>query len=215
MGQRLNIEISDGYTTFANAYYHWSGFTKSAYKLTKIIIEIIKSEKYDKKDKLLYSIRLLEETGAGLTNNIYTTKEINQAKNYQSSYGFLCTLEQQQNNEMKFANHIFENESFRECDGRNQGLISISEYGKNETRSWEEARVTINIEKNTIDFRVFYVISEEEKDDEYYKDREAVESELDLENLDFIDFEKLNEFIDNSLECLIKLKNGKSIMWIY
>ena len=30
MGQRLNIEIVNGETSLANAYYHWSAYTKSA-----------------------------------------------------------------------------------------------------------------------------------------------------------------------------------------
>lgn len=34
MGQRLNIEIVDGNTTLANAYYHWSAFTFPALELT-------------------------------------------------------------------------------------------------------------------------------------------------------------------------------------
>ena len=35
MGQRLVIEIKEGDTVLANAYYHWSGYTE-----TSLILEI-------------------------------------------------------------------------------------------------------------------------------------------------------------------------------
>lgn len=39
MGQRLNIEIVNGDTCLANAYYHWSGYTLSACDLTMKILD--------------------------------------------------------------------------------------------------------------------------------------------------------------------------------
>ena len=81
MGQRLNIEIVKNGEVLANSYYHWSGFSNSAINL---IIEIIRNYKYIKKYKveqyiknqdLLFAIRLLEETGAGV-NDIENTRKI-------------------------------------------------------------------------------------------------------------------------------------------
>ena len=216
MGQRLNIEIGCGHTIFANAYYHWSGFTKSAYDLAKKIIKVIKSEKYNKEDDLLYSIRLLEETGAGLIDNTDNDEYIEEAKKMYTSYGYLKALQKYQNSDMKLAKKIFEKENFKQCKGRNEGLISITEVGKQDTRDWEEGRITIDIDKNTINFDVFWIISDEElKDEEDYKDKEIVECDLDLENLTFDDFDKLENLIDDNLENLIKLKDGKIIQWIW
>ena len=45
MGQRLNIQIemdipeSSESKVLANAYYHWSGYTSSAYELVKLIVD--------------------------------------------------------------------------------------------------------------------------------------------------------------------------------
>ena len=39
MGERLNIEIVKGKKVLANAYYHWSGFTRTAMETTNTIAE--------------------------------------------------------------------------------------------------------------------------------------------------------------------------------
>jgi hypothetical protein len=65
MGQRLNIEIVIDGKTKANAYYHWSGYTKSAVDLVYKILKADVSEKFDN-DLMLKAVKLLEETGAGL-----------------------------------------------------------------------------------------------------------------------------------------------------
>lgn len=81
MGQRLNIEIVKNGDVLANSYYHWSGFSNSAVNLT---IDIIKTfdyvkryqvEKYINNQDLLFAIRLLEITGAGL-NDIEKARKI-------------------------------------------------------------------------------------------------------------------------------------------
>ena len=73
MGQRLNIQIemdipdSSESKVLANAYYHWSGYTSSAYELVKMIAD---SEYWNDNctimDPVEKAIRLLEVTGAGL-----------------------------------------------------------------------------------------------------------------------------------------------------
>lgn len=73
MGQRLNIEIRRDDKVLANAYYHWSGYTSSALGLTKKILDskflnmtsILDEEK---------AVRMLEVTGAGLTNSEFNEK---------------------------------------------------------------------------------------------------------------------------------------------
>ena len=73
MGQRLNIQIemdipdSNESKVLANAYYHWSGYTSSAYELVKMIAD---SDYWNDNctimDPVEKAIRLLETTGAGL-----------------------------------------------------------------------------------------------------------------------------------------------------
>lgn len=77
MGQRLNIQIemdipdSSESKVLANAYYHWSGYTSSAYELVKLIAD---SGTYslDILDPIEKAIRMLEVTGAGLTKDEFT-----------------------------------------------------------------------------------------------------------------------------------------------
>ena len=79
MGQRLNIQIemdipdSSESKVLANAYYHWSGYTSSAYELVKYIAESrycnVQCTIMDPVEK---AIRLLEATGAGLTKDEFT-----------------------------------------------------------------------------------------------------------------------------------------------
>src|SRR5574344_168562 len=77
MGQRLNIQIemdipnSGEAKVLANAYYHWSGYTSSAYELVN---KIVQSGAYslDILDPVEKAIRLLEVTGAGLTKDEFT-----------------------------------------------------------------------------------------------------------------------------------------------
>ena len=77
MGRRLNIQIemdipdSSESKVLANAYYHWSGYTSSAYELVKLIVD---SGVYslDILDPVEKAIKMLEATGAGLTKDEFT-----------------------------------------------------------------------------------------------------------------------------------------------
>lgn len=77
MGQRLNIQIeidipnSGDRQVLANAYYHWSGYTSTAYELVKLIVDSGIHE-LDIPDPVEQAIRMLEATGAGLTEDEFT-----------------------------------------------------------------------------------------------------------------------------------------------
>lgn len=108
MGQRLNIEIVKDGNILANSYYHWSAYSNCAINLA---IEIIREFEYIKKYKindncnnhdLLFAIRLLEQTGAGLSD--YNIKK---AKNI-------------------LGNSLIE---FEKCINRNEGIIRNNNRG--------------------------------------------------------------------------------------
>lgn len=181
MGQRLNIEIVKKGKVLANSYYHWSGFSNSAVNLVIQIIqnyEYIKKynvEGYIKNQDLLFAIRLLEETGAGLEN-------INVARN------------------------ILEDETMnlklKQCHGRDEGIIGITQNDIEETRLWEEGKVSIDIENKTIDFDVIREYTLEELKDNY--DEEEIK-ELNIKKIDrkfknilFEDIFALKAFIDKA-----------------
>lgn len=181
MGQRLNIEIVKNGRVLANSYYHWSGFSNSAINLVIQIIqkyEYIKKynvEKYIKNQDLLLAIRLLEETGAGLNNT-------------------------------DIARNILKDETMnlklKECQGRNEGIIGIIQEDIEETRAWEEGRVSIDIENKKIDFDVIeeYTLEElkNDYDEEEMKELNIKKIDKNFKNISFEDIFELKAFIDKA-----------------
>lgn len=182
MGQRLNIEIVKNGKVLANSYYHWAGFSNSAVNL---VIQIIreyeyiqkyKVEKYIKNKDLLFAIRLLESTGAGL-NDINATRKILKDETM--------------------------NLKLRECQERNEGIIGITQKDIEETRYWEEGRVSIDIENKIIDFDVIreYTLKElkDDYDEEEIKKLNIKEIDRNFKNIQFEDIFELKAFIDKSV----------------
>lgn len=181
MGQRLNIEIVKNGRVLANSYYHWSGFSNSAINLVIQIIqnyEYIKKynvEKYIKNQDLLLAIRLLEETGAGLNNT-------------------------------DIARNILKDETMnlklKECQGRNEGIIGITQEDIEKTRAWEEGRVSIDIENKKIDFDVIeeYTLEElkNDYDEEEIKELNIKKIDKNFKNISFEDIFELKAFIDKA-----------------
>lgn len=180
MGQRLNIEIVKNGKVLANSYYHWSGFSNSA---VNIVVQIIqkyeyikkyKVEKYIKNQDLLLAIRLLEETGAGL-------------------------------NDTDIARNILKDETMnlklKKCQGRNEGVIGITQKDIEETRYWEEGRVSIDIENKKIDFGVINEYTEEEFKDDYdeeIKELNIKKIDINFKDISFEDIFELKAFIDKA-----------------
>ena len=182
MGQRLNIEIVKNGKVLANSYYHWGGFSNLAVNLAIQIIrehEYIQKymvEKYIKNKDLLFAIRLLENTGAGL-NNINATRKILKDETM--------------------------NLKLRECQGRDEGIIGITQKDIEETRYWEEGRVSIDIENKIIDFDVIreYTLKElkDDYDEEEIKELNIKEIDRNYKNIQFEDIFELKAFIDKSV----------------
>lgn len=184
MGQRLNIEIKrrKDNKVLANSYYHWSAYTSSSLHLAEEIIENI----YDiiRKEKVsdeIKAIQLLQTTGAGLMENEYN-KLNEEDKKY-------CSL----------------------ATNRNLGLISFTDEGMEETRKWEEGRLTIDIDfddkdydfygnKNLVDFEVYFQIDEEEINESY--EEEIKSGKLDLNNLTEFEF-SLEEMTLNDIRLFM------------
>ena len=163
MGQRLNIEIrrKKDNKILANSYYHWSAYTYSSLKLANEIMENI----YDviRNDKVrdeIKAIQLLQTTGAGLLE-----QEYNLLNEEDKTYCSLAT-------------------------NRNLGLIYFTEKGMEETRTWEEGRLTITIDfdnkeydfvgdKNRVDFEVYFPTSREEIEEDYKEELKSGEINLD------------------------------------
>ena len=138
MGQRLVIKMMDNSEEndglLATGYYHWSGYTSSSFSLLKEIVEeyLENEEEYNKDsfndhrtNNLFKAIRLLENSGAGLTDDLQKAKD------------------------------IFNGCDFKESSSRNEGLIDISKEGMNDALFWAEALIEINLDEETISFQAF------------------------------------------------------------
>ena len=187
MGQRLNLEIVINDETVANAYYHWSGYTSSSLELAMAVLNNMDGvlSEYSNECDIVKAIRLLESTGAGLTAS---------EKRYVSE------------------NMKVQNKELADCNGRNEGLIAVSEQGMGETRNWEEARVTIDITNECVVFSAICVLDFDEYKD-IYSDEDDVD---DLEKVtfnydtscisfrDFLDFKNdLDELHDRGIYSFI------------
>lgn len=208
MGQRLNIEIrrKKDNKILANSYYHWSAYTYSSLELANEIIENIYDViRNNKVSDEIKAIQLLQTTGAGLLEQEYNTLN-EEDKKY-------CSL----------------------ATSRDLGLISFTERGMEETRTWEESRLTITIDfdnkeydfvgdKNRVDFEVYFPISREEIEERYKEELksgkinldEVVEFNFDLQDMELNDIrlfmEKINQ-IENSFG--IFMINGAFYQIIY
>lgn len=163
MGQRLNVEIWNNGEVLANAYYHWSAYTASAAHIVNAALDYIKNNPIPDENDLLYAIRVLEATGAGLTFG-----EIEYAK--------LCP--------------VLDGATFAECNGRNGGLIGISDEAISETRCWQEGSVFIFLDEKRISFRVFFKQDKfewEKEQREDYENENAKANNLDVVNRNFDD----------------------------
>lgn len=189
MGQRLNIEITDGEKTLANSYYHWSAYSRSAIYLLKEIICAYKSVKSIR--MLDIAVELLQATGAGVN-------EIEHSRIDSDKSG------------------KFNDISLKEATSRNDGLIAVTDEGIRETRFWEEGRVTVDLASETFVFDVLWRNPENEYkedygDDSYYK---LPENNFDFcEQTSFSDIMKIDEVM-NKYPNGYRLPCGDVILWI-
>lgn len=133
--------------------------------------EIIKQMKFTQfiQDKGVKAIALLEHTGAGMNEE-----------------------------EMKKAKELY-NRPFNPASDRNGGLISVSPEGIEDTRRWEEARVTIDLTAERVDFEAIVRMSEEEYVDEWEGKLEGVETiDIDIHEMRYSELDTLAELIKNN-----------------
>jgi hypothetical protein len=166
MGQRLNLEIKTNDKVLANAYYHWSGYTTSSLEITKSAIQFILNNEI--KLDVESAIKILEHTGASFNDKAW--------KNALDS-------------------GIVKGE-FKECQGRNAGLIGVTESDMKETRVWEEGRIEINIENKSFRFKCAHEKDYIEDDDIWDKIKDMFFEIKDIENSYKIPFEKIDKLLD-------------------
>lgn len=189
MGQRLNVEILYDGEPIANSYFHWSAYTSPSLAITEEIIRC-----YDEASEIIplrIAVEILQKIGAGVPSD--ERDRINADKTGK-----------------------FKNIEFVDAKSRNDGLISVTEEGMEETRNWEEGRVEIDIGKETVNFMVFF----ETSDDEYEEGRDEGSAarvpsvDFDFYSLcKFKDFPKLVNIVESN-PYGVRIGDNRIIEWI-
>ena len=175
MGQRLNLEITKKNRVVANAYYHWSAYTGSAYELTAMAYNYIKYNKDSIKDSKLLAIRALEATGAGIPDWQEGESELRRLRNIRK----------------------YSTTEFEPFQDRNHGIISCFTDSIKETEDWAEGTVTIDLDTESIRFDVFFFYDSIEEIKDSYDD--FTEDEVAVFNYDFgqLSLGELTEIVDS------------------
>lgn len=174
MGQRLNLEIMSSGEVLANAYYHWSAYTESSADLMVQVLKGMTSFKGKDMEPIVVAVKLLESTGAGTNAN-----EIDRIK---------------EEVEKKHLPKELAKYKYKPCVDRNEGVISVSRKGIEETRDWAEGTVQIDLDTDRVSFNVLWEIVRDDFDseEEYYKERIADAYELDYDLLNMSKEEALD-----------------------
>jgi hypothetical protein len=130
MGQRLVVSVQNNGKELATVYYHWSAYTVSAlWEVSKLVRCIFNHEDETEEELKLRLIRFCEENGGGINGNTA---------------------------EFKYIQDLYPNEVFkRDGYSRNNGLIDLSERGREEAHGWSEGDVEIYIDEERINNGVF------------------------------------------------------------
>jgi len=171
MGQRLNVEIKENGEVLANAYYHWSGYTSSSLELTSFLLNQIDKINYN--NRIINAVKLLETTGAGLTD------------------------EEEEHISINIGDF-----DLNECKGRNEGLIAVSPKGIKDTEDWEEARVEINLDTKIIKFKALWNETKEEYINDYSEDKYNEIPVFNTVDFNYISFDNFEEVKNEILELI-------------
>ena len=214
MGQRLNLEIIQKGKTVANVYMHWSAYTTSSKNILSNIVEGFEDLGIDENSpvkeivialmKILGGAKPVPEEARKLGIVKSTKIKDYYSEDYEElfkKYPWLDIDVQEINSDFfdmaknKMSQEDY-NELLRWSEGaklnRNVGIISTTEEGIENTRSWEEGRIEYNLDNDTVYFGVYFA-----------RDKEDVI--LDNENLD----DKNKEYIFEGDNIFYQSNNGK------
>ena len=95
-------------------------------------------------------------------------------------------------------NDDFPSHLYKKAKTRTDGLIAISKEGIEETQSWEEARVTINLDTQQIHLDIYWDVDTDDYDPEDItkQDDATYDSELNYEDVSFEKFPELYKEYD-------------------
>lgn len=130
MGQRLVVSIQNNGKELATVYYHWSAYTVSAlWEVSKLARCIFNHEDETEEELKLRLIRFCYENGGGINGN-------------EEEFQYIESL---------YPGEVFKRDGY----SRSDGLIDLSEKGREEAHGWSEGDVEIYIDEERINNGVF------------------------------------------------------------
>lgn len=126
MSQRLVVRVRKEDTTIAALHYLWGADTITALDETQDLINCITDDTNEEKDILLRLIRFLESNGGGISGS-------------------------KGSSEYEYIQSLYPNETFEEDGDPDDGVIALSEAGRDKLINLAEFDVTINLDKKTIE----------------------------------------------------------------
>lgn len=180
MGQRLIINISNGEDIIATSYYHWSGYTDSAFELCEIISERMQNDEY-----------------LSISDNNEHLEQIKKAVDLLSSTGARL-----QKDEKRYANAkylgVFVSLPF--ATNRKDGMIAISKDCIIDLNQWGEAFVKIDLNSGDIEFEVWNYDEDIEEFRNWYQieeNEEIPEISIHPEHLKYSNLKEFRQEISN------------------
>ena len=188
MGQRLNVEVHYDGEVLANAYYHWSAYTGSALNILKEVIDAYR--KCKEISPLKIAVEILQATGAGVDNEEK------------------CLIAADRSGK-------FDGINFREAASRNDGLLSVTKNGIEDTRKWEEGRVTVDIGSETFLFDVMWSMGREDYEDSDNRSFDEIPYiEFDFDKpCHFKDYDKMAKVIWGNPDG-VRINEDAALIWI-
>lgn len=159
MGQRLVVTLERKGKAIANAYYHWSAYTRCAIDITNTILDTYTSisNKTDFKNDVDLALYLFKATEAGLT-----TDEMEYVKtNYPE----------------------IPEENLFPAINRNCGLVAVSEDAMAHSEEWSEGDVYIDLDNETVAFGVTFYEAENREDFKAFLAEEFQFNEDDIKHV--------------------------------
>lgn len=178
MGQRLVITIHAFDKDIAKVYYHWSGYTYSAYaEAYEIIFKGNLSEAKDENELIDRLLNLLEETHGGVLDGKF-------------------------GDEWREVSVKLQRDNFNPTPNRNYGLLAITPQGMSRLDDWAGETLTINFDDGYVYNHAMEVFDNIEQFNDYVSEIGSAPINLfDIPEVDYdprcVDFKEIEDVKDD------------------
>lgn len=198
MGQRLVIDCVHNNKVIATLYYHWSAYSRSALYEAKHLVDFYKQWKEcGNNDLALALIRFVESEGG-------------------------CIDGGEGSEEWEYITNIYPKETFNATGNRSNGLIALSDKGREGAWSWADGTMMIDFDSEVIENSVFdyyanvdewnAIWCDDDDKEDYIDDiNKLPKLEVDLETIGFDDIEYTYNYLANNNTYRFRTENNEII----